>query len=79
VIIFLTSTGLKPNRTSIQSPWKNGMAERWVESCCREMLDHVIALNERHLLRLVGDSWIISKHPMNTTSPQGVDGRIVVA
>jgi transposase InsO family protein len=55
VISFLKATGLKPKRTSIQSPWQNGTAERWVGSCRREILDHVIALNERHLLRLMRD------------------------
>ena len=52
VITFLKATGLKPKWTSIQSPWQNGTAERWVGSCRREILDHVIALNEKHLLRL---------------------------
>jgi transposase InsO family protein len=37
-------------QTSIQSPWQNGVAERWVGSCRRELLDHVIALNEPHLI-----------------------------
>ena len=55
VITFLKATGLKPKRTSIQSPWQNGTAERWVGSCRREILDHVIALDERHLLRLMRD------------------------
>ena len=45
VITFLKATGLKPKRTSIQSPWQNGTAERWVGSCRREILDHVIALD----------------------------------
>jgi putative transposase len=40
-------------QTSVQSPWQNGVAERWVGSCRRELLDHVIALNERHLKRLL--------------------------
>jgi len=40
-------------QTSIQSPWQNGIAERWVKSCCRDLLDHVIALDERHLKRLL--------------------------
>ena len=52
---ILTLRGLKPKRTSIQSPWQNGTAERWVGSCRREILDHVIALDERHLLRLMRD------------------------
>src|SRR5208283_4560777 len=55
VMTFLKATGLKPKRTSIQSPWQNGTAERWVGSCRREILDHVIAINERHLLRLLRD------------------------
>ena len=42
-------------RTSFKSPWQNGVAERWVGSCRRELLDHVIALNERHLKRLLSE------------------------
>jgi putative transposase len=53
VIQFLQSTGLKSKRTSVQSPWQNGIAERWIGSCRRELLDHVIALNESHLRRLL--------------------------
>jgi putative transposase len=55
VIAFLRATGLKSKRSSIQSPWQNGIAERWVGSCRREILDHVIALNEEHLRRLIRD------------------------
>ena len=54
-ITFLKATGLKPKRTSIQAPWQNGTAERWVGSCRREILGHVIALNEPHLRRLLRD------------------------
>ena len=42
-------------RTSFESPWQNGVAERWVGSCRSELLDHVIALNERHLKRLLSE------------------------
>jgi putative transposase len=55
VIRFLSATGLKPKRTSFQSPWQNGVAERWVGSCRLELLDHIIALNEEHLRRLIRD------------------------
>ena len=55
VIKFLKATGLKLKRTSVQSPWQNGIAERWVGSCRGDILDHVIALNEQHLRRLVRD------------------------
>lgn len=55
VIALLKATGLEPKRTSVQVPWQNGVAERWVGSCRREVLDHVIALNEQHLRRLMRD------------------------
>jgi transposase InsO family protein len=52
-IALLKSTGLEPKRTSARAPWQNGIAERWVGSCRREMLDHIIPLNEPHLRRLL--------------------------
>ncbi len=52
---FLKATGLKVKRTGVQAPWQNGTAERWVGSCRRELLDHIIALNEAHLRRLIRD------------------------
>jgi putative transposase len=55
VLTFLKATGLTPKRTSVQAPWQNGMAERWIGSCRREILDHVITLNEEHLRRLIRD------------------------
>ena len=33
----------------------NGVCERWVGSCRREILDHVIAWDEQHLWRLIRD------------------------
>jgi transposase InsO family protein len=55
VIAAIRSLQMSPLRTSFQSPWQNGVAERWVESCRRDVLDHVIALNEAHLKRLLND------------------------
>ena len=55
VPIAVRSMAIRPVRTSFQSPWQNGIAERWVESCRRDLLDHVIAFNERHLKRLLSD------------------------
>jgi transposase InsO family protein len=52
VIGFLRSTGIKPARTSVRSPWQNGVAERWVGSARRDCFDHVIALDEAHVRRL---------------------------
>lgn len=47
--------GIEPLRTSWRSPWQNGVAERWIGSCRRELLDHVITMNERHLRRLLAE------------------------
>ena len=55
VLSFLEAAGLEPKRTSAQAPWQNGLAERWIGSCRREILDHIIALNEGHLRRILQD------------------------
>jgi len=47
--------GSQAVRTAFRSPWQNGVAERWVGSCRRDLLDHVIILNERHLKRLMAE------------------------
>jgi transposase InsO family protein len=55
VVDTAKSFGIQPKRTSFQSPWQNGVAERWVGNCRRDLLDHVIVLNERHLKRLMNE------------------------
>src|SRR6266566_1708300 len=49
VIAAVKATRIIPKQTSFRSPWQNGVAERWVGSCRRDLLDHIVALNERHL------------------------------
>jgi len=49
------SLTITPLRTSFECPWQNGIAERWIESCRRDLLDHVITLNEQHLKRLLSN------------------------
>jgi len=51
----IRSLRITPVRTSFKSPWQNGVAERWVESCRKDLLDHVLAVNERHLKRLLSE------------------------
>ena len=53
VVSAVRELGSEPLRTAYRSPWQNGVAERWVGSCRRDLLDHVIVLNERHFKRLM--------------------------
>ena len=55
VVSSVKGIGLQLVRTGFRSPWQNGTAERWVGSVRRDMLDHVIVLNQRHLLRLLNN------------------------
>ena len=49
----IRALGVMPQRTAFQSPWQNGTAERFVGSVRRELLDHVVVLDEEHLRRLL--------------------------
>ena len=51
----IENMGMIPKLISYRSPWQNGVAERWVKTLRRELLDHVVVFNEKHLRRLVCD------------------------
>jgi putative transposase len=53
VVDTIKNFGIEAKRIGFRSPWQNGIAERFVGSCRRELLNHVIVLNERHLKRLM--------------------------
>ena len=55
VISAVRDLGSQPIRTAFRSPWQNAVAERWVGSCRRDLLDHVIVPNEQHLKRLMSE------------------------
>jgi putative transposase len=55
VVSTVKSFGTEPSRTAPRCPWQNGIAERWVGSLRRDLLDHVVVFGERHLRRLVRD------------------------
>jgi transposase InsO family protein len=44
VIETVKNFGIQAKRISFRSPWQNGVAERWVGNCRRDLLDHVMAL-----------------------------------
>jgi transposase InsO family protein len=52
---FLESCGIQEVRTAYRSPWQNPYIERMIGTLRRELLDHVIVLNQRHLERLLRD------------------------
>ena len=52
---LLTTSRIKPTRISPASPWQNEVAERWIRSCRRELLDQLVVLNDVHLRRLTRD------------------------
>jgi transposase InsO family protein len=39
VISTVKSFGIQPKRSSFRSPWQNGIAERWVGNCRRDLLN----------------------------------------
>jgi putative transposase len=55
VLCTVKQNGTTPVRTAFRSPWQNGIAERWVGSVRRDLLDHVVVLNQRDLRRLLKD------------------------
>jgi transposase InsO family protein len=46
---WISSLGIEPRRTAFRSPWQNGIAERWVATVKRDLLDHVIVIDREHL------------------------------
>jgi putative transposase len=52
----LASLGVEEVRTAPRSPWQSPYVERLIGSIRRELLNHVIVLNERHL------RWLISAY-----------------
>ncbi|MCP4899836.1 MAG: transposase family protein, partial [bacterium] len=61
----IESLGIDEVITAPASPWQNAYVERVIGTLRRELLDHVIVLNERHLKRLMS-SYLDCYHPWRT-------------
>lgn len=69
---FVESMGIRPKQTAVHCPWQNGAVERFNGTLRRELLDHVIVLDEAHLRRLVKD-FIVYYHEDRTHLALGKD------
>ena len=81
VVATMKAMGCEPVRTAYRSPWQNGVAEPWVGSVRRDLLDHVIVLNQRHLRRLM-KNYLRYYHEDRTHLGLGKDtpeGRVVAS
>ncbi len=72
VVAAIELMAIEPTHTSYQSPWQNGVAERFVGSVRRELLDHVIVLDDGHLRRLLS-AYISHYHEDRTHLGLGKD------
>jgi transposase InsO family protein len=59
------SLGIDEVVTALASPWQNAYVERVIGTLRRELFDHVIVFNERHLKRLMS-SYLDYYHPWRT-------------
>jgi len=76
VVSFMKTLDITPSRTAYRSPWQNPVAERWIGTLRRELLDHVVVFDRRHLVRLV-NSYLVYYHEdrchlgLGRDTPQG--------
>ena len=61
----IKAIGIENVQTAPQSPWQNPYCERALGSMRRELLDHIIVLNEDHLRRAVSD-YLVYYHGART-------------
>jgi len=72
---FLQNIGIKSKAIVPYSPWQNGICERLVGIVRRDLLDHIIPLNQRHLERLLIE---YVKYYNNVRTHQTLDGETPV-
>ena len=69
---FLLGTGIEEVKTAYRSPWQNPFVESYGGTLRRELLDHVIILNEEHLKSLLKE--FIEEYYHIARPHQGLDG-----
>jgi transposase InsO family protein len=73
---FLGGTGIEEVKTAHRCPWQNPFVERYGGTLWRELLDHVIVLNEEHLKRLLEE--FIEEYYHLARPHQGLNGEAPV-
>ncbi len=68
---FLRNSGIEEVRIAYHSPWQNPYSERLIGILRRELFDHIIPLNERHLHKLLNEYVGSYYHPVRTHSSLG--------
>jgi transposase InsO family protein len=74
---FLKSSGIEEVRTAYRSPWQNPFVERFGGTLRRELLDHVIVLNQRHLECLLTE--FIEEYYHTNRPHQGLNGETSIS
>jgi hypothetical protein len=69
---FLVGTGIAEVKTAHHCPWQNPFVERYGGTLRRELLDHVVVLNEGHLKRLLKE--FIEEYYHRARRHQGLQG-----
>jgi len=77
----VAAMGIEEVLTAPQSPWQNPYAERLVGSIRRELTDHVVVVDERHLRRLLGEyaAYYAGDRTHLSLDKDAPDGRLVEA
>ena len=71
---FLKSCQIEEVRTAYGCPWQNPFVERFGGSLRREVLDHVIVLNQAHLERVLRE--YIEEFYHTERPHQGLEGQV---
>jgi transposase InsO family protein len=70
---FLKGTGIEEVKTAFRCPWQNPFVERFGGTLRRELLDHVLILNEAHVKRLLKE--YIEEYYQIARPHHGLDGK----